>query len=198
MMLKTRLASALALLTLAGGALAAAPAWLDDAVSAEAEATTTMRHELHAMPELGNQEKKTQAYIADVLRRAGVDEVHVGWKGAPTAVIGVLNPGKGRAVGLRADIDALPIKERTGLPYASQAKGVMWGNDVDVSHMCGHDAHMAMLLPRRRFSPRTKTRSIARWSSSFNPPKKATRSKTPSPRSLRSFRAPAHSLKTVS
>ena len=146
MMFKTRLASALALLTLAGGALAAAPDWLNEAVSAETEATVTMRHELHAMPELGNQEKKTQAYIADVLRRAGVDEVHVGWKDAPTAVIGVLNPGKGHAVGLRADIDALPIKERTGLPYASQAKGVMWGNDVDVSHMCGHDAHMAMLL----------------------------------------------------
>ena len=143
MMFKTRLASALALLTLAGGALAAAPDWLNEAVSAETEATVTMRHELHAMPELGNQEKKTQAYIADVLRRAGVDEVHVGWKDAPTAVIGVLNPGKGHAVGLRADIDALPIKERTGLPYASQAKGVMWGNDVDVSHMCGHDAHMA-------------------------------------------------------
>lgn len=146
MMFKTRLASALALLTLAGGALAAAPDWLNEAVSAETEATVTMRHELHAMPELGNQEKKTQAYIADVLRRAGVDEVHVGWKDAPTAVIGVLNPGKGHAVGLRADIDALPIKERTGLPYASQAKGVMWGNDVDISHMCGHDAHMAMLL----------------------------------------------------
>lgn len=119
---------------------------MNDAVKAETAAMTALRHDLHAHPELGNQEVRTQKVIADFLKAAGVDEVVVGWKDAPTAVIGILNPKKGNAVGLRADIDALPITERTGLPFASKARGVFWGKDTDVSHMCGHDAHMALLL----------------------------------------------------
>lgn len=125
---------------------AGVPAWLDDAVKAETAQTISLRHDLHAHPELGNQETRTQKVIADYLKKVGVDEVVVGWKDAPTAVIGVLNPKKGNAVGLRADIDALPIKERTGLAFESKARGVYWGKETDVSHMCGHDAHTAMLL----------------------------------------------------
>ncbi len=130
----------------AGAALAQTPpAWLDEAVKASAADLTALRHELHQMPELGNQETKTQARIIEILKKAGI-EVVTGWKNAPTAVVGVLNPEKGDTVALRADIDALPIRENTGLPYASKAKGVYWNKTVDVSHMCGHDAHMAMLL----------------------------------------------------
>lgn len=137
-------------LLLATGAHAAAPAWLNDALKAETPKTVDMRRHLHEHPELGNQETQTAAYIARVLKEAGVDEVVTGWKDAPTAVIGILNPGKGDAVGLRADIDALPIHENTGLSFASRAKGMMWGKETDVSHMCGHDAHMAMLLSAAR------------------------------------------------
>lgn len=125
---------------------AAAPSWLEGDVAAAAPGLAELRHKLHAMPELGNQEVKTQAEIIRILKEAGI-EVVTGWANAPTAVVGVLNPEKGDTVALRADIDALPIKERTGLPYASKAKGTMWGKaGVDVSHMCGHDAHVSMLL----------------------------------------------------
>lgn len=124
---------------------AAAPAWLNEAIVAEYPNTVQMRHYLHQHPELGNQEYQTQAYIADFLTKQGI-KVIKGTEHAPTAVIGILNEGKGNAVGLRADIDALPIKENTGLPFESKAKGVAFGKETDVSHMCGHDAHMAMLL----------------------------------------------------
>ena len=109
-----------------------------------------MRRHLHEAPELGNRENKTQAYIAAKLKQYGIDEMHTGFGEAKTAVIGVLNPQKGDAVGLRADIDALLIKENTGLPFYSRAKGQMWGKTVDVSHMCGHDMHTAMLLSAAR------------------------------------------------
>lgn len=121
------------------------PAWLDGAIKASEANMTTLRHELHQMPELGNQETKTQARIIEILKKANI-EVVTGWKNAPTAVVGVLNPEKGDTIALRADMDALPIRENTGLPYASTAKGQYWGKTVDVSHMCGHDAHVAMLL----------------------------------------------------
>ncbi len=140
--------SCLSLLT--ASTFAAAPAWLDVAVSAESANTVEMRRHLHANPELGNQEKQTQAYIVQKLKEFGVDEVLVGYKNSPTAVIGVINPKKGNAIGLRADIDALPIKENTGLAFESKAKGKMWGKTSDVSHMCGHDMHMAMLLSAAR------------------------------------------------
>lgn len=144
-----RLISAITFSILSAGVFAA-PAWIDTAVSNEASNTVEMRRHLHAAPELGNQEKETQAYIARKLKEFGVDQVIVGFKNAPTAVIGVINPDKKDAVGLRADIDALPIKENTGLSFQSKARGTMWGKESDVSHMCGHDMHMAMLLSAAR------------------------------------------------
>lgn len=135
----------------AAGAAAAAPvsgmpAWLEAEVDAAYGPMTELRHALHQAPELGNQEVKTQERILAILKDAGIETV-TGWKNSPTAVVGILNPEKGDTIALRADIDALPIKENTGLAYASTAKGTYWGQKgVDVSHMCGHDAHMAMLL----------------------------------------------------
>lgn len=127
-------------------AAAGAPDWLDAEVASSTKDMIALRHELHANPELGNQEFKTQERIARLLQEAGI-EVVKGMKNAPTAVIGILNPDKGETIALRADIDALPIKENTGLSYASKAKGTYWGREgVDVSHMCGHDAHVAMLV----------------------------------------------------
>lgn len=92
-----------------------------------------IRQHFHQDPELGFEEHRTKAHIADRLRQLGL-EVHEG-----VGVIGVLRSGKGnRAIGLRADMDALPIQEVTDHGYASQNAGVM--------HACGHDGHMTMLL----------------------------------------------------
>ncbi|MDQ0324163.1 hippurate hydrolase [Rhodopseudomonas julia] len=95
-----------------------------------------MRHELHRHPELGLEEEWTSNYVAEKLQGLGY-EVHRGL--AKTGVVATLTNGSGkRAVGLRADFDALPIQEKTGLPYQSEIP--------DRMHACGHDGHTAMLL----------------------------------------------------
>ncbi len=102
------------------------------------------REDIHQHPELGDQEARTSALVAEHLRGLGL-EVRTG--AARTGVIGVLRGGKpGRVVALRADMDALPVKEPEGLPFASKAKQPYLGKDVDVMHACGHDAHTAMLM----------------------------------------------------
>jgi amidohydrolase len=94
------------------------------------------RHHIHANPELGFREVETARFVADKLRSFGL-EVQEGIGG--TGVVGTLRSGSGRrAIGLRAELDALPVIERAGLPYASRKEGVM--------HACGHDGHSAMLL----------------------------------------------------
>lgn len=100
---------------------------------------TAWRHHLHERPELAYQEKETAAFVSAKLREFGL-EVHEGIGG--TGVVGVLRNGNGPMVGLRADMDALPISEATGLPYASKTEGVM--------HACGHDGHTTMLLAAAR------------------------------------------------
>jgi amidohydrolase len=108
---------------------------------------TAWRRDLHAHPELGFEEVRTSALVADKLRAFGLDEVHTGI--AKTGVVGVLRAGAaGRAIGLRADMDALPIDEPTGLPYASKHTGRM--------HACGHDGHTTMLLGAARYLAETR------------------------------------------
>jgi amidohydrolase len=102
------------------------------------------RHDIHEHPELGNQETRTAALVAEHLRRLGL-EVQTGI--ATTGVVGILRGGKpGPVVALRADMDALPVKEATGLPYASKVRQTYHGKEVDVMHACGHDAHVAILM----------------------------------------------------
>lgn len=97
---------------------------------------TEFRRDIHSQPELGFKEHRTAGRIAEVLRAAGLD-VHEGIGG--TGLVGVLKGRAGeRTLGLRADMDALPIQEETGLPWASQTPGSF--------HGCGHDGHVAMLL----------------------------------------------------
>ncbi|OFB37454.1 amidohydrolase [Mycolicibacterium sp. (ex Dasyatis americana)] len=91
--------------------------------------------ELHQHPELSHQERRTAGVVAARLRESGLD-VHEGVGG--TGVVGVLGSGDGPRVLLRADMDALPVTEATGLPYASAEPGVM--------HACGHDVHVTCLL----------------------------------------------------
>src|SRR5690606_2237032 len=97
---------------------------------------------LHAHPELSFQEKETSKLLADEVRKTGFTVTeNVGGYG----VVGVLNNGNGPTMLVRADMDALPIKEETGLPYASQvAVNNPDGNQVPVMHACGHDLHMAV------------------------------------------------------
>jgi amidohydrolase len=99
--------------------------------------------DLHAHPELSNQERRTAAKAAEQLDWAGC-EVTTGVGG--TGVVGVLHNGDGPTVMLRADMDALPIKEDTGLPYASTETGTdPDGHEVPVMHACGHDMHVTWL-----------------------------------------------------
>lgn len=107
---------------------------------------TAIRQDLHAHPELGFEEHRTSEIVAGLLASWGI-EVHraVG----RTGVVGVLRGGNGAAsVGLRADMDALPIVEATGLSYASGTPGVM--------HACGHDGHTTMLLGAARYLAETR------------------------------------------
>ena len=97
--------------------------------------------DLHKNPELSMKEQRTAARMAEELRRLGY-EVTAGVGG--TGVVGVLRNGKGPTVLLRTELDALPVEEKTGLPYASNATGVNpQGQTVPVMHACGHDVHMA-------------------------------------------------------
>jgi amidohydrolase len=99
---------------------------------------------LHQHPELSHQERRTGELVATHLRESGYD-VHEGVGG--TGVIGVLRNGEGATVLLRADMDALPVREQTGLPYASTATATdQDGNQVPVMHACGHDVHVTCLL----------------------------------------------------
>ena len=110
-----------------------------------------LRHVIHQHPELGNREQQTAARIAQRLRELGL-EVQTGI--AHTGVVGLLRGGKpGPVVAIRAELDALPLTEQTGLPYASTVRAPdqsadvrTRGKEVGVMHACGHDAHMAMAL----------------------------------------------------
>lgn len=103
------------------------------------------RHHLHANPELGNREFKTAAYIAKHLRKLRFDDVRTGV--AHTGVVGILRGGQpGPVVALRADMDGLPVTEKTGLPFASTVTAQWRGVETGVMHACGHDAHVAILM----------------------------------------------------
>jgi amidohydrolase len=102
------------------------------------------RRDFHQHPELGNSEVRTAQVIADELRKLGY-EVTTGVAG--TGVVGVLKGARpGPVVGLRADMDALPVTEQVDLPFKSTAKATWNGQEVGVMHACGHDNHMAILL----------------------------------------------------
>jgi amidohydrolase len=107
------------------------------------------RRDIHANPELQYDVNRTAGKVAELLTSFGVDEVVTGI--GRTGVVGVIkgrNGGAGRVIGLRADMDALPITERTGKPYASTTSGKM--------HACGHDGHTAMLLGAAKYLAETR------------------------------------------
>lgn len=102
------------------------------------------RRDFHEHPELGNQEFRSAEIIAKHLKSLGID---VKTSVAKTGVVGILKGGKpGPVVALRADMDGLPVPERTPLPFASKVKAQFNGEQVNVMHACGHDTHMAILM----------------------------------------------------
>ena len=108
------------------------------------DSVISWRRDFHAHPELGNREMRTAGIVANYLRSLGIEVTeHV----AKTGVVGVLKGGlPGPVIALRADMDALPIVERTPVPFASKVKTTYNGNEVGVMHACGHDAHTAILM----------------------------------------------------
>ncbi len=114
---------------------------LNRAAELQGEVTEWRRH-IHAHPELLYAVENTAAFVAEKLRAFGVDEVVTGI--GRTGVVGLIRgKGEGRTIGLRADMDALPLTEISGKPYASQTPGKM--------HACGHDGHTAMLLGAAKY-----------------------------------------------
>ncbi|KIN72821.1 M20 aminoacylase family protein [Sulfitobacter guttiformis] len=112
-----------------------------------AEDMTAWRRHLHTIPELSFDCPKTAAFIKERLQEFGVDEIHEGI--AQTGIVAIINGrGAGKTIGLRADFDALPIEEATGVDYASTHAGKM--------HACGHDGHTAMLLGAAKYMVETR------------------------------------------
>ena len=117
---------------------------IDDLANRLERKVIEWRRDFHQNPELSNREFRTAEKVANHLRSLGM-EVQTGI--AHTGVVGILKGGRaGKVVALRADMDGLPVKEKVDLPFASKAKGVYQGNEVDVMHACGHDNHVAGLM----------------------------------------------------
>ncbi len=116
-------------------------------IAGYADEMTEWRRWLHRHPELGFECHKTAAFVAEKLRAFGVDEIHEGI--ATTGIVAIINgQGEGPTMGLRADMDALPMDEITGADYASETPGKM--------HACGHDGHTTMLLGAARYLAETR------------------------------------------
>ena len=118
---------------------------IDTAAAALEGQVIAWRRDLHEHPELGNREFRTAGIVAAHLNALGFDEVRT--KVAHTGVVGVLKGAlPGPVVALRADMDALPVKEEVDLPFASKARAIWNGEEVGVMHACGHDCHVAILM----------------------------------------------------
>src|SRR5690348_6841995 len=126
----------------------AASATLSEAIHADMPQLMTLYRDIHAHPELSMQEVRTPALLAPQMRKLGFDVTeHVG----KTGVVAVMRNGPGPVLLIRADMDALPVKEQTGLPFASQVTGKLPdGTVTPVMHACGHDTHVTTWLETAR------------------------------------------------
>ena len=124
---------------------------LDQKIDANIQDWVGTYQHLHQYPELSTQEKETSAYVATALKRMGYEVTdHFGKYENPDltsyGVVAVLKNGPGPTVYVRTELDALPVKEKTGVPYASQVTVKRAGGEVGVMHACGHDLHMTVFL----------------------------------------------------
>jgi hippurate hydrolase len=126
----------------------AAAATLPDSIKADMPQLMALYRDLHEHPELSMQEVRTPAKLAPEMRKLGFDVTeHVG----KTGVVAVMKNGPGPVLLIRADMDALPVKEQTGLPFASKVRGTtLDGVETDVMHACGHDTHITTWLGTAR------------------------------------------------
>jgi hippurate hydrolase len=135
----------IAAMTLPTAANAAA---LQDAIRADMPQLMTLYRDLHANPELSMQEVRTPAKLAPEMRKLGFAVTE---KVGKTGVVAVLKNGPGPVLLIRADMDGLPVKEQTGLPFASKVRGTtLDGVESDVMHACGHDTHITTWLGTAR------------------------------------------------
>ena len=133
-------------------------------IAGYADEMTGWRRHLHTMPELGRECFKTAAFVEEKLREFGVDEIQTGF--ATTGIVAIINGQRnGPTIGLRADMDGLPIIETTGLEYQSTHEGRM--------HACGHDGHTTMLLGAAKYLCETRNFS-GRVALIFQPDEEAT------------------------
>ena len=125
---------------------------------------TEWRHQIHEKPEIAYQEKVTSKFIANKLKDFGLEVIEEFGK---TGVVGIIqgkeNKGKEKSIAIRADMDALPMTEKTNLPYSSKNEGAM--------HACGHDGHSTMLLGAAKYLSETKN-FMEKYIVFFNPLKK--------------------------
>ena len=143
--MKLKLAVAVAALMVSTSASAAT---LSDAIRADMPQLMTLYRDLHANPELSMQEVRTPAKLAAEMRKLGFEVTE---KVGKTGVVALMKNGPGPVLLLRADMDALPVKEQTGLPFASRATGKLPdGTQTPVMHACGHDTHIASWLGTAR------------------------------------------------
>ena len=141
-----------------------------EAASEINEEVIAWRRHFHEYPELSNREFQTAKTIAEELDKLGLPyETGI----AHTGVVAVLDSGKpGPTIGLRADIDGLPVVERTSLSFASKATSTYLGEDVGVMHACGHDTHIAMLLGTAKILTKMKSQLRGKVVFVFQRPKK--------------------------
>ena len=127
---------------------AAAAATLSDSIKADMPQLMTLYRDLHEHPELSMQEVRTPALLAPQMRKLGFEVTeHVG----KTGLVAVMKNGPGPVLLIRADMDALPVKEQTGLPFASKVRATtLDGVESDVMHACGHDTHITTWLATGR------------------------------------------------
>ena len=104
-----------------------------------------IRRHMHMHPELSFKEFQTADYVWDQLSQLGINDKH---RMAGTGIVALINgtKGPGKTIALRADMDALPVEEKNGLPFASRVKTIYNGKETSVMHACGHDAHVAILM----------------------------------------------------
>ncbi len=118
-----------------------------NSIANDFEEMAKCRQHIHANPELGFECHETAKFVVERLKEFGVDDISTGW--AKSGVVAVINgKGEGGTIGLRADMDALPMPEKTGLEYASTVEGKM--------HACGHDGHTTMLLGAAKYLAETR------------------------------------------
>src|SRR5690349_22232600 len=140
-----------ATLALLAASLLGAPAsaaTLNEAIRADLPLLMNVYRDMHANPELSMQEVRTPAKLAPEMRKLGFQVTeHVGKTGA----VAVMKNGPGPVLMLRADMDALPVKEQTGLPFASKVVAKLPdGTETPVMHACGHDTHLASFIGTAR------------------------------------------------